>query len=984
MYSGSVHVPVKFQPRGSPIPGMNNLDQGWRSEPVPFNEESARILQNELVMAFRMPNPLFYVFSEVGQTLFGNEGKRFLCALVGYLETPSHLMTLSQLLEGVLHQNYAATLKKIRTATFTRRFGAIPDEDDGLDPYVLDNYRYLKDIGDVFNYKYWFRWQEPEPDDFEYTQIPIIEPGPEVKELWEAALRRVIPNEIGEVKGEEVLLSVSSSSCILDDFSPSKVFKEKGKPERNYFSKETLRGKRAPVYKGPTEVRDCIILPVPQSNTVKWIEKQCAVIAKDTLYSAYGKDPEEFRKLLKDFYEEGAWYYNRDLTKEGLTKPRWMLRSMAKVFKERWPHMPIWDYFSIYNHLEFFDKGKLRGTFRGHGLGTANALTTIMQCATFSFSRETGDIADLDGIDALFYNDDATIKTRDSVDVLTYSLAEQSQITELGLLPKTSKTYASPVMVLCERYFPENISTKASYGAYIRRLPFSATNVVTAKSMVHLVDDPAFGPLEPMLLRDLMAFWGPEWSPKEFELPWWAGGWLKPTYKGVDLSFFLEDIDPSLLGKGWAVGAPQLKPNFFKGGSGGIWNHPIFQVQSSLNLEKLDKEVWKDFDIGQPVKVIASKFHRNQNDHEVYSWFKKILIDRYKASVSPQKPCTMVDLYSDVIEKHRTIDFIPPSSLRCERPLEKFAFPKDGGVRPRPPNQPNKLLGSLCWFSGYAYIHGVIPYPYIPGVQDEVAIPPERLSKYQESVFALPGVSVIDAPDETYTCGFAFKERNYINDYNVMEAWVWATGNEDTYPLPVVLSPWAKYMKKGEQILFAYDAQGFPELWDIWVRETRDLAVFFLHSVFTQEEWDDIFNSVKLELAEESALRDSDSETEDQGKTIAPDFWTWKGNQDIYDAPRELLWLWREAERLVRNSQLYTSLKALDTDRKIDERISDGVPPAGSMMDRWLQNLAQLVRTETDGHAHYTMPTSSLWDDSSESGTSQQSAGGAMFGLFGD
>jgi hypothetical protein len=67
----------------------------------------------------------------------------------------------------------------------------------------------------------------------------------------------------------------------------------------------------------------------------------------------------------------------RDLKKEGLTKPRFILKIILDELHLRWPKLKAFEY------PEFFDSFKIPGVdaVRGHGQGMANALTTIMQIA---------------------------------------------------------------------------------------------------------------------------------------------------------------------------------------------------------------------------------------------------------------------------------------------------------------------------------------------------------------------------------------------------------------------------------------------------------------------------------------------------------------------------------------------------------------------------------------------------------------------------
>jgi hypothetical protein len=79
--------------------------------------------------------------------------------------------------------------------------------------------------------------------------------------------------------------------------------------------------------------------------------------------------------MLKSM-EKFKFSYCRDLTKEGLTKPRNLLKIMLECIKKRFEDFPVQpDFFDTYCVL--VDGGNVYPP-RGHGLGMANELTTLM------------------------------------------------------------------------------------------------------------------------------------------------------------------------------------------------------------------------------------------------------------------------------------------------------------------------------------------------------------------------------------------------------------------------------------------------------------------------------------------------------------------------------------------------------------------------------------------------------------------------------
>jgi len=937
-----------------------------------FSDKLASLICAEVYRAFDLDHPELYLVSPELTQVVGNEVKRFICALAGYFASPNPLLSFHQLAEGIKDKNYAAYLKKVRTASLTRAASAYSVADDGLDNYVIPG---LKDIGDIFNYRYWIRWVEPDPLDYLYARIPLEDPPDTVKKRWEDCLYDVLPDFLSPVLPEEVLLSVSSSSSITEDGSPSKVFLDKADPSKNYFSKEPLCGKRTVVYKGPCEVRDCVILPISQTNTVKWIEKQMAECAAHTTYSAFGLDPDEFNQTLEDFYDPQCWYFNRDLTKEGLTKPRWFLQSIAKVCKEKFPDNPIWPYFSIYDSFSLRVDG-VKETFpRGHGLGMANALTTIMQCATFHYLIAEGELSG--DVSALFYNDDATFKGLREDVIISLAEEEDSLIKPLGLIPKDSKTYISKVMVLCERYFPKSINTKDSYGKYVRRLPFSATNIVVAKSIFSMIDDPVYGEFEPSLLPLALSFWGCEWTPAEYDLPWWAGGWVRPRYKGVDLSFLHGwDVDPQLLARGFVVGPPEMKPPVFTKEKG-VWVSPANQL-TLFDLKHVPPFAREYYELVLPMAKAKAKYHRSGDDKATYAWFRHLLLSRYQAWSTPAKQMSMEDYFGILCKKH-PVDFIPPVGQRKMLPghdvLETSNY-----VQPVPLKQPNKLLGSLSFWMGTKYFKHVVYYPSVVADRGKGKLDADRLSKFNNSILALPGVVQIPINENYIEIKGALTERNYYDDYAVLEAYTWATSNFE-YPRPLTRSRWGDEINKASFFLMEFDKYFNKDSIDFWIKHTRSAVIPLMLGNLPEDIWAQVLDEYCRDGDEIPPSVLNETEQIRKGQPIedyATAFWNYRDTGIIPpDVPEFVARCWEKGLALFRQQLLWTGIGSMSSTRKVNSIISDGVPVENSAEDLSIRKFTGLVRSEVQGNPVYQLPDLvDRWADS------DSEAGGGAFALF--
>jgi len=955
---GLLSLPPEIVPNMVTL-GMNQIDQGWRTRPIEYSIESAREISNEVSRMLDSPVPEFYICSKRITSLYGNEIKRFGMSLVGYQASYKPLVPIKFLLNGIMDKEFCQTLKKMRVCAWTRRFKAQSNEDDGLDQYYMDSFSKLEDIGQIYNYKYWLNWVEPDPEDWKFGLVKPYPTPNEIKEQWKASLREVLPDSISMVHPEEVLLALSSSAARDWNGKPTKVFRDKADPSKNTLTRHFLRGWRTTIQKGPTEVRDCLTLPISLSNTVKYIEKQCAEIASKTKFSAFGKGPEEFEKQLDSFYELDKHYYNRDLTKEGITKPRWILKACQEVFREKYPDNPCWDYMDIYDKYELNVDGTWYSLPTGHGLGMANALTTIMQCASFHWVLHQSDEIE-DGFDALFYNDDATIKGPDDVAVLTFSEIEDDMLRKLGLLPKQSKTYSSQVCILCERYYPKYLSTKDSSSKYIRRLVFSATNIVVAKAFFHCIDDPCFGAFEPALLPMALQFWGCEWSAEEYSLPAFAGGWCAPKFKGVHLDFLDELPHSQLLYRGIQVGPPRLKPKVFQK-EDGYFTHPILG-SNWIDHSKIDPRAVDLFDFFKPMSDMAAKFHRSLDDDVTYKWFRRQLVDRFLIWSKPAKPMDTCEIYEKVVKDNPLSDWLPPWEYCKELPLESVCGGEGRGSDP--PRQPNKLLGAIAWFSGI-FISKVIPYPYLPtGEAGDLYLTPERLSKYQESILALPGVSKINLPTRDFKLEAILKERHYVDDYAVVEAWVACTGRY-TYPRPLIRSVGGQIKHEGAKVLELMEYRGTQAHWDFWTTYGRTTPIFHMFNVFTDSEWEDIF-----EMGEsQDELGNTQKEKDNSNLEVEHvDFWTWRSNRNL-PVPRQDIDIYVEVDNLLTASEIFKSLHNLQDDRSAvhSTELVSKIPPEGSFFDLLYKRFTKVAGIYYFGVYIYSPPDMlDAWGGSNE------------------
>jgi hypothetical protein len=507
--------------------------------PIPFSKRMATFVQREVMSILCHPNPEYYSVRSIGNPMAEAECRRFGLYLRAYSDTyeGNPPIPMKQLLEWILLEDACDLLKRAKLKSFLKRVGHdLLDRDPVVEasPYVP----WLRDIGDVFNYRYWFFWDKPDPGDDEWYWHPYNGSDTGLMNRLEELILENLPSGIEEVDPEDILLGVSSAGCQTQTGGRSKAWKVKGTAEGLKFSDRPLVGLNTYVQKCPGDTRSAITLTVPQSNTVRWFEAQVARVADKMLFSAYTRNPESFNKRYNDFKKHHTTFLMRDLKKDGITKPRPLIQLVVRALQQRYPDWKIWKYAGIWSDFFLIKDGKKLNPPRGVGLGMTGALTTILQAGILLLTIEemAADTHILGTIDGLFYHDDAAIGFTDDGDVDEFNDVEDRVFSQLGLLRNNKKSYVGDEFVLCERYSNEQVNRKLSYFTCTLMQPFVGVNITHAKVLFSSVFDWEIPTaVEPYLSR-IVAYWGHEFYDGEEVEPFSFGGWVPSSYLGVDTS----------------------------------------------------------------------------------------------------------------------------------------------------------------------------------------------------------------------------------------------------------------------------------------------------------------------------------------------------------------------------------------------------------------------------------------------------------------
>jgi hypothetical protein len=501
--------------------------------PIPFERKLASNIRDYLIGVYEN-NLLFEIVPKYLTNILGNELKRFMCALEAYKRSSNPVIPLIELIEGVTDIEYSSYLKRVRRKSWlkTSRLRLVED-DESLEN--IPEYR-INDIGDIFNYNYFFRWEEEAEDDYLWGFVPVEQISEEDKMVYKSVLANLLPKNIRVIKEEEILITNSNSSSLNADYTTSEKFKNKEKS--NCFSKEPLLGKRCNVYVGPQNTRDTIILSVEQSNTISLIDTQCREIVENLKYSLHISDPERFESKLNKFRYDFSEYLDRDIKKEGITKNRELVMMTLEVLSDLYPECPAWSYSNIYSDYFLIVDGEKLNPPRGHGLGMANSLTTIIQCTLFDIIKDyavSEEGIQRDSISAIFLNDDCTIGGKTEDDIIAVDNWDSVILERYGVIRNNKKTSIGIYTVFCEIY--SSCNSKESYKLYELYSIFSSTNIVDAKWRFSNIPDFVNPEDLENYWEEITDFFGYEFFPDEYKVSSLFGGWLAPTYNGVRLDF---------------------------------------------------------------------------------------------------------------------------------------------------------------------------------------------------------------------------------------------------------------------------------------------------------------------------------------------------------------------------------------------------------------------------------------------------------------
>lgn len=653
-YTGSQSSRI-FLPKGLSISRKETHEPWVPRAPTRWTRE----LQMELLTFFQKVDYPFRNFEEIPfKDPLRSEIRRFFLSLDAYIESPNPVIPYKDILYGATDIKFSSTLKRIKRKSFETTWHvehfAFPDWWNDVPGYIIN------EIGDIFNYSYLIFFEE-DCEDYINGFIPIKQNQSRL-DLFRETLEELLPNRdsFEKIQPIEVLSQLSGSIGVERGslkHKPNYTMKNK------YLSLSKKRHicERSVIRVSPENCRDSVLNDPGDLNTIALIDQQVMEILGRMPDHIHLKNKDEVTRRLHRLDKKYRLFLHRDIKKEGITKPRNLLKIMLEVLNKLYPDIEVFENSSFYDEFILRVNGELIHPTRGHGLGMANSLTTLIQLVihTMIVDELENDMPLIES-SCLTINDDFVAGFNNLEDLEAYWDKEEEVMDELSILRQPDKSfYSYRRFVIAERYFSLGIEyEKKSYQLRELLLPLSCANVTHAKEYFVAAQTYVNSKLVPQYLGEIRNYWGYEFFPTEFIYPSKVGGWINERINSVDMTLvMLQELDlKSYVFRGFQASKVQL----YKSNKGELFTPPI---QILLGYPNIPEEYWKNFDI-LSYSQLNDKYgrilsHSNNNFKNYWSKMYKIRQKVFKKTFE----CTYEDLLIMIINHYETTQFYPNESM---------------------------------------------------------------------------------------------------------------------------------------------------------------------------------------------------------------------------------------------------------------------------------------------------------------------------------
>jgi len=537
-----------------------------------------------------------------------------------------------------LGPTFTSYLKKFRLRVFVNKFGGKFFEEDGSE--YIHRSRDVKDISEVPPFQYLINWKEPDERDIEYSQIPTKIKKKDI-EIYKETVRDLIKDipesDIKVVTEDEIIFTGNDSKALESSPEGKTNFKWilKQLKKNKEFSSEPLCGRRCVIQVGPGNVRDSVILNVPQSNSVQILEKQVFNICKYIPGSAMLENLHELKQALNRFYNKTLFYLSRDFKKEGWTKPLELLHATLDVLKEKFPSFPCWKYTGIFDEIKVYDPEQERylKLERGHGIGFANSVTTIYSLALYIITLRNVDISIFDervGY-ALAWNDDFVARFSTEEECIEYFECEREVFEKYSAIRKDEACfYGEGFYHFLENYFGGGqVNSKRIYKIFLMLQAMLCPNISIAKLYISSIESVIERDIFNLAMEEIITFFGYEFFPEEIQFPVSLGGWVSGILNGVDMSLTY-DIENSDALKAYEANKVSFKfPKKIVDKS--KYNSPAIDMFPEL-LTLNDKFLQENFYLNKTIEEMSLLMRKYvYSSGETRKIFKRFKVERYEA-----------------------------------------------------------------------------------------------------------------------------------------------------------------------------------------------------------------------------------------------------------------------------------------------------------------------------------------------------------------
>jgi hypothetical protein len=281
--------------------------------------------------------------------------------------------------------SFAKELKKKLQYGYLNEFESIHPENKAYDKSVT--YK-LKNYDDLFPFDHCFPWKEDDPEDIRNSAIDLYQSENlliEFEEVLDEILKDSPDIELTDV--DKRLIGAKGGTSASESKERYRGF-AKLVTDGNYS--QVMEARRSVIQVGPANVRDSVTLTAESANSVAMVSKYVQQVIYKLPESAMRRSAQDeiltLRKSERLLHKLG-YCYTRDYKKSGLTMPKSLIRICKRCFEKRYPTQD----FSCFNVL-IYQKIRLNTDIvgvgkkneyinleRGHGLGMANELTTLIQ-----------------------------------------------------------------------------------------------------------------------------------------------------------------------------------------------------------------------------------------------------------------------------------------------------------------------------------------------------------------------------------------------------------------------------------------------------------------------------------------------------------------------------------------------------------------------------------------------------------------------------